>query len=68
MLYLIIINMAITSPIYISYDKGRNWKSISNDLPEKLLLWRVIQDHQNKELLFLGTEFGVYFTNNSGKN
>ena len=54
--------------IYISYDKGRNWKSISNDLPEKTLLWRVIQDHQNKELLFLGTEFGVYFTNNSGKN
>ena len=54
--------------IYISYDKGKNWKSISNDLPEKTLLWRVVQDHQNKKLLFLGTEFGVYFTNNSGKN
>ena len=37
--------------------KVETGKSISNDLPEKTLLWRVIQDHQNKELLFLGTEF-----------
>ena len=31
------------------------------------LLWRFVQDHEDKNLMFLGTEFGVYFTNNGGE-
>ena len=53
--------------IYVSNDKGKNWKSISNNLPDNTILWRVVQDHRKSNLMFLGTEFGVYFTNNSGK-
>ncbi|MBE50218.1 MAG: glycosyl hydrolase [Flavobacteriales bacterium] len=54
--------------LYISYNKGRSWKKISNDLPKNTLLWRIVQDHVDKNLLFLGSEFGVYFSNNKGKN
>jgi len=57
------------SPYIIkSSDKGKSWKIINGDLPNKLLIWRLVQDHVNKNLLFAATEFGVYFTTNSGKN
>ena len=54
--------------LFKSEDLGDTWESISNNIPSRTLIWRLVQDHQNKELLFLGTEFGVYFTNNSAKN
>ena len=53
--------------IYKSKNKGFTWQKISNNLPENTLLWRIAQDHINSNLLFLGTEFGVYFTNDGGK-
>ncbi len=52
--------------IYKSSDKGNTWQSISNNLPDRTLLWRVVQDHEKKELMFLGTEYGVYCTTNGG--
>lgn len=51
-----------------SSDKGKTWKLINGDLPEKLLIWRLVQDHIKKDLLFAATEFGVYFTSNGGGN
>lgn len=54
--------------IYVSSDKGFTWRNISSNLPDKTLLWRVVQDHVSKDLLFLGTEFGVYFSNDGGTN
>ena len=51
-----------------SSDKGNTWTLINGDLPNKLLIWRLVQDHVKKDLLFAATEFGVYFTNNGGKN
>ncbi len=56
------------SYLYKSLDKGKTWESISNDLPKNTILWRLVQDHKNSKLLFLATEFGVYFTNNGGNN
>ncbi len=53
--------------LYKSTDKGKSWKSIKGNLPERTLLWRVVQDHENKDLLFLGTEFGIYFTVTGGE-
>jgi len=49
-----------------SEDRGRKWTSISNNLPERHVLWRVVQDHVKPGLMFLGTEFGVFFTVNGG--
>ena len=51
-----------------STDKGKSWKIISGDLPEKLLVWRLVQDHINKDLIFAATEYGIYFTYNGGTN
>ena len=50
-----------------STNLGKKWKSIASDLPEKHLVWRITQDHVNKNLMFIGTEFGVFFTVNGGK-
>ncbi len=53
--------------IYKSNNQGKSWTSISSNLPKKDLVWRVVQDHVNKDLLFIGTEFGIYFTINGGQ-
>ena len=49
-----------------SSDKGKSWSLMNGNLPKRLLTWRVVQDHVNKNLLFAATEFGIYFTKNSG--
>ncbi|QKX06752.1 glycosyl hydrolase [Aquimarina sp. TRL1] len=51
-----------------STDKGRNWSVINGDLPNRLLIWRLVQDHVNPNLLFAATEYGIYFTYNGGTN
>lgn len=50
-----------------STNLGKSWTSLADDLPEKHLVWRIVQDHVNKDLLFIGTEFGVFFTVDGGK-
>jgi photosystem II stability/assembly factor-like uncharacterized protein len=49
-----------------SSDRGRTWHSIAGDLPDRHLVWRVVQDHVKPDLLFAATEFGVFFTNSGG--
>ncbi len=51
-----------------SENRGRSWKSIAGDLPDRHILWRVVQDHVKPGLMFLGSEFGVFFTVNGGNN
>ncbi len=51
-----------------STDKGRSWTIINGDLPDRLLIWRLVQDHVDKNLLFAATEYGIYFTYNGGVN
>ncbi len=52
--------------LFKSNNKGRSWRSITGDLPERHLVWRVVQDHVNPALMFAGTEFGVFFTIDGG--
>ncbi len=49
-----------------SKDRGRNWESITGNLPERYILWSIEQDHVNKDILFLGTEFGVFCSTKGG--
>ena len=51
-----------------STDAGRTWRSITGDLPAGIIIWSVEQDHERSDLLFLGTEHGIYFTPNRGAN
>ena len=52
--------------IYKSTDKGKTWKSITSNLPDRTLTWRIVQDHVKKDLLFAATEYGIYFSVNGG--
>lgn len=54
--------------IIMSKDMGNSWNSITGNLPENLPVHSIVQDHLDKDLLFIGTEFGVYFTKDNGKN
>ncbi|MEN8154419.1 MAG: glycosyl hydrolase [Acidobacteriota bacterium] len=49
-----------------SMDRGRKWISIKNNLPDRHILWSLEQDHKDKNILFLGTEFGVFCSLNGG--
>jgi len=54
--------------IFKSSNRGKSWTSITGDLPEGTIIWVIKQDHQDKNLLFIGTEFGLYFSYNQGAN
>jgi photosystem II stability/assembly factor-like uncharacterized protein len=54
--------------VYKSSDKGKKWVSISSNLPENGSVHTIIQDFKSPELLFVGTEFGVFFTIDDGQN
>jgi photosystem II stability/assembly factor-like uncharacterized protein len=51
-----------------SNDKGKSWVSIANDLPAGAPVWTIEEDTKNPNLLFVGTEFGLYYSYNAGKN
>ncbi len=53
--------------VYKTSDFGKTWKSIATD--DIIGFARNIQeDYVNKDLLFLGTEFGLFITIDGGKN
>ncbi|MEN8248626.1 MAG: sialidase family protein, partial [Bacteroidota bacterium] len=54
--------------VYKSSDKGATWKSITANLPDRGHSFAIAEDHVDPNLLFVGTEFGVFFTNNGGKS
>src|SRR5262249_36341029 len=51
-----------------SDDHGRTWVPIAANLPANGPAWCLVEDHVAPELLFAGTEFGLYFTLDGGKN
>ena len=53
--------------LFESRDRGRSWKSMAGDLPSGEILWAIEQDHLNRDLLFVGAEFGLYFTVDRGR-
>jgi photosystem II stability/assembly factor-like uncharacterized protein len=51
-----------------STDMGKTWKSIASNLPQRGSVYALAEDHVDKELLFAGTEFGLFFTVDGGKH
>jgi len=54
--------------VYVTTDLGRTWKSIAGDLPRGSIVWTIQQDHVRPELLFVGTESGLFWSPNGGTN
>ena len=50
-----------------STDRGRTWTSIAGDLPARGSVYALAEDHVDPNLLFAGTEFGLFFTIDGGK-
>lgn len=52
--------------VLVSDDLGRSWSSIAGNLPARGTVYSLAEDHVRKGLLFAGTEFGLFFTIDSG--
>jgi len=61
-------NADFTPYILKSTDAGRSWISIKSDLPANGPVWTIAEDHINPNLLFVGTEFGLFVTVNGGES
>ncbi len=53
--------------IFKSEDFGKTWVSLRGDLPEFGYLHVVREDQDNKDLLFAGSEFGLFISFNGGR-
>ncbi len=53
--------------LFKSTDTGKSWTSISSNLPENGPVLAIAEDPVDPNLLFAGTEFGVFFTVDGGK-
>ena len=49
-----------------STDRGQTWKSVAGDLGEREIVYSIVEDHVREGLLFVGTEFGAYYSLNGG--
>lgn len=52
--------------LFKTTDAGKTWIAIQANLPERGTVYTVAEDHKNPNLLFAGTEFGVYFSIDGG--
>ena len=48
-------------------DAGRTWTSLIGNLPKNGPVLAIAEDHVNPNLLFTGTEFGLYFSIDGGQ-
>jgi len=47
-------------------DAGKTWKAIQSNLPPRVSVYTIAEDHIDPNLLFVGTEFGVFFSSDGG--
>ncbi len=52
--------------IYVTHDYGASFTDITGDLPDGIGSYVVLEDPVNPNLLFVGTEYGVYASNAGG--
>ena len=52
--------------LFRSNNKGKSWKSISSNLPIRGSVYSIAEDHIDPNLLFVGTEFGLFFSLDGG--
>jgi len=54
--------------VFVTRDYGRTFQNITNDLPAYGNVQVIKEDPKNKDLLFVGTEFGLYTSLDGGKH
>ena len=53
--------------LYKTTDGGKSWFLINSNLPGEGSTFSVAEDHVDKDLMFVGTQFGVFYTVDGGK-
>jgi hypothetical protein len=54
--------------VYKSTDRGRNWVSITGNLPANRVARTIREDTRNPDVLYLGTELGLFYSNDGGSH
>lgn len=54
--------------VYRTDNRGGSWRDISGDLPDWGSVHTIAEDHVDPNLLFVGTEFGLFYSQNGGQN
>ncbi len=54
--------------VYKTSDFGRAWTNVTGNLPEKAYVWVVKEDPRNPNIVYCGTELGLFISFSGGKN
>ncbi len=54
--------------LFRTRDFGRSWQSVSTGLPDDLPLWVLREDRDDANVLYLGTDRGIWYSHNGGGN
>lgn len=54
--------------IFKTTNYGKTWTPITKGIPKYHFVYSICEDPQKEDLLFAGTEHGVYFSTNGGDN
>jgi photosystem II stability/assembly factor-like uncharacterized protein len=51
---------------YVSDDGGQTWKLSARNMPNRLIAYSILQDATNAEVIYLGTNYGLYRSTDRG--
>jgi photosystem II stability/assembly factor-like uncharacterized protein len=54
--------------LFVTRDYGQSWQSIAGNLPGTGFIQVVREDPRNRELLYVGTEFGLFASTDGGRS
>lgn len=46
--------------LFTSNDNGQTWRPSMRNMPPRLITYSILQDTQNSEIIYLGTNLGIY--------
>ncbi len=52
--------------LFVTHNYGATWQALTNNLPQLGHVNVIREDPKNKELLFVGTEYGLFISRNGG--
>lgn len=61
-------NNDYSSYVFVTEDFGKTWKKLSDGLGENQVAYTIVEGRQNPNLLFLGTEMGLFASLDRGEN
>ena len=53
--------------LFVTHDLGQSWTSVAGDLPRETIVNVIREDLANRDLLWAGTEFGLYVSFDAGR-